>query len=54
MTFDVYKDSNKRILIVIDKDSTMEIMIPCTDVEALKLMWKIQAAMGGRGTLTRD
>ena len=52
--FDVYKTSNKEVLIIVDRNDTMEFQIPCTDLEALDLMWKIHAEMGGGGTLTRD
>lgn len=54
MKFEVLMDTKKDVLIVVDRDGIMEMQIPCTDLEALDLMWKIHAVMGGNGTLTRD
>ena len=54
MKFEVFMDTKKNVLILVDKDATMEVKIPCTDLEALDLMWKIHTVMGGNGTLTRN
>lgn len=54
MRFEVFRNTKKQVLIVIDRDATMEMQIPCTNAEALDLMWKIHTVMGGRGTITRN
>lgn len=53
--WEVVRQNKKQVLIVGINDATIEQWsIHCTDLEALKLMWKIHAEMGGDGTITRD